>query len=198
MWLRCLQSEHQDGGSVWCKYPSDSERGERHCWWQMGFFKKLLIHWYFHTGTTSRCVYVFGSNIKNHLTLGKLTVTFFLLLETVHRAFCPLGTAERMPVSVWTFFNGHASACSACHSLCWEGGQLQSAISPGRARPPGPWSEQVGLCSTPPDPDTICLRRLPLAGRCRWPELKSGATTISSFPQQSLTDTTAHFLHSIY
>lgn len=39
MWLRCLQSEHQDGGSVCCKYRSDSERGERHCWWQMGFFK---------------------------------------------------------------------------------------------------------------------------------------------------------------
>lgn len=194
MGLRCLQ----DDGSVCCKHRSDSERGERHCWWQMGFFKNCWSTGIFSLAQQAVVFMFLPPILKNHLTLGKLTVTFFLLLETVHRAFCPLGTAERMPVPVWTFFNGHASACSACHSLCWEGGRLQSAISPGRARPPGPWSEQVGLCSTPPDPDTICLRRLPLAGRCRWPELKRGATTISSFPQQSLTDTTAHFLHSIY
>lgn len=117
-----------------------------------------------------------------------------LLLKTVHWAFCPLRTASRMPVLVWTFFNGQASACSACHSLCWEGDRLQSAVSPGCVRPPGPWSQQVGLCLTPPDPDTISLRHLPLAGGCRWPELKRGVT----FALQGPTDTTAYFLHSIY
>lgn len=91
MWLRCLQSEHQDGGSVWRKYPSDSERGERHCWWQMGFFKKLLIHWYFHTGTTSRCVYVFGSNIKKPLDLGKVD----------HDLFFALGNSPPSLLSSW-------------------------------------------------------------------------------------------------
>lgn len=95
-----------------------------------------------------------------------------LLWKTVHWAFCPLQAASRTPVLVWTFFKGRASACSACHSLCWEGDWLQSAVSPGCVRPPGPWSQQVGLCLTPPDPNTICLGRLPLAGGCRWPEIK--------------------------
>lgn len=74
----------------------------------------VFSHWH----NKPLCSCILAPILKNHLTLVKLTVTFFLLLETVHRAFCPLGTAERMPVSVWTFFNGHASACSACHSLC--------------------------------------------------------------------------------
>lgn len=72
----------------------------------------VFSHWH-------NSVYVFGSNIKKPLDLGKVDRDlYFALGKTVHRAFCPLGTAERMPVSVWTFFNGPASACSACHSLC--------------------------------------------------------------------------------
>lgn len=42
-----------------------------------GLFQKLLIHWYFLTGTTSRCVYVFGSNIKKTLDLGKVDRDLF-------------------------------------------------------------------------------------------------------------------------
>lgn len=179
-----------DGGSVWCNYGGDSELcGRRHCWWQMGLFqkKKLLIHWYFRAGTTGRCLYAFGSNVENHLTLGKVDRDLFFFPPSLgnsppsllsspssrEKASVGVDTFQRSRVSVFsvsfTLRRGRAAAICHLSRTCEASRTLKRA---GRIvrDPSRPWHTQSVWGASP------------WQEGCRWAECKRGATAASCLP----------------